>query len=104
MLYKVSGRLGQPRGLAAAVGADPGAVRRPVRRCGSAATCRRLRARVLAVQGLIGVAFLAFLLFTSNPFWRLAMPPMDGQDLNPLLQDPGLAFHPPFLYLGLCRA
>jgi cytochrome c-type biogenesis protein CcmF len=60
----------------------------------------RLRARVLAVQGLIGVAFLLFLLLTSNPFWRLATPPLDGEDLNPLLQDPGLAFHPPFLYLG----
>ncbi len=60
----------------------------------------RLKARVLAVQGLIGVAFLTFLLFTSNPFWRLAVPPLDGEDLNPLLQDPGLAFHPPFLYLG----
>ncbi|WP_374643762.1 heme lyase CcmF/NrfE family subunit [Tabrizicola sp.] len=60
----------------------------------------RLKARVLAVQGLIGVAFLAFLLLTSNPFWRVEVPPMNGQDLNPLLQDPGLAFHPPFLYLG----
>ncbi|MFC3087190.1 heme lyase CcmF/NrfE family subunit [Tabrizicola soli] len=60
----------------------------------------RLKARVLAVQGLIGVAFLAFLLWTSNPFWRVDVPPMNGQDLNPLLQDPGLAFHPPFLYLG----
>nr|WP_319246509.1 heme lyase CcmF/NrfE family subunit [uncultured Celeribacter sp.] len=59
-----------------------------------------LRARVLGVQGSIGVAFLAFILFTSNPFLRLAVPPMNGQDLNPLLQDPGLAFHPPFLYLG----
>ena len=59
-----------------------------------------LRARVLAVQGLIGVAFLAFMLFTSNPFLRLAVPPLNGNDLNPLLQDPGLAFHPPFLYLG----
>ncbi|MGQ0564774.1 MAG: heme lyase CcmF/NrfE family subunit [Gemmobacter sp.] len=59
-----------------------------------------LRARVLGVQGAIGVAFLAFLLFTSNPFLRMAVPPFDGQDLNPLLQDPGLAFHPPFLYLG----
>ncbi len=59
-----------------------------------------MRARVLAVQGAIGVAFLAFILFTSNPFVRLATPPFDGQDLNPLLQDPGLAFHPPFLYLG----
>jgi cytochrome c-type biogenesis protein CcmF len=60
----------------------------------------RLRARVLAVQGMVGVAFLLFMLLTSNPFWRLAAPPLDGQDLNPLLQDPGLAFHPPFLYLG----
>ncbi len=59
-----------------------------------------LRARVLAVQGAIGVAFLTFLLFTSNPFLRLAEPPFNGDDLNPLLQDPGLAFHPPFLYLG----
>ena len=46
------------------------------------------------------MAFFAFILFTSNPFLRLAVPPMNGQDLNPLLQDPGLAFHPPFLYLG----
>jgi cytochrome c-type biogenesis protein CcmF len=60
----------------------------------------RLRARVLAVQGSIGVAFFAFILFTSNPFLRLAVPPLNGRDLNPLLQDPGLAFHPPFLYLG----
>ena len=60
----------------------------------------QLKARVLSVQAAIAVAFLAFLLFTSNPFLRLAFPPLDGQGLNPLLQDPGLAFHPPFLYLG----
>lgn len=59
-----------------------------------------LKARVIAVQGSIGVAFLMFMLFTSNPFWRLEIPPLNGQDLNPLLQDPGLAIHPPFLYLG----
>ena len=59
-----------------------------------------LKTRVLAVQGAIGVAFLAFIIFTSNPFERVEIPPFDGQDLNPLLQDPGLAFHPPFLYLG----
>jgi cytochrome c-type biogenesis protein CcmF len=59
-----------------------------------------LRARVLSVQAAIAVAFFAFIIFTSNPFTRLATPPFDGQDLNPLLQDPGLAFHPPFLYLG----
>ena len=61
---------------------------------------KRFQARALAVQGLIGVAFLAFILFTSNPFIRVVAPPFNGQDLNPLLQDPGLAFHPPFLYLG----
>ena len=60
----------------------------------------RLRALTLAIQGALGVAFLAFILFTSNPFLRMELPPFDGQDLNPLLQDPGLAFHPPFLYLG----
>jgi len=59
-----------------------------------------LRARVLAIQGLIGAAFLAFILFTSNPFARLDPAPLEGRGLNPILQDPGLAFHPPFLYLG----
>jgi cytochrome c-type biogenesis protein CcmF len=59
-----------------------------------------LRARVLAVQGLIAVGFLLFILATSNPFIRVDPPPADGMDLNPLLQDPGLAFHPPMLYLG----
>ncbi len=59
-----------------------------------------LQARVLAVQSAITAAFMAFTLFTSNPFTRLVSPPFDGTDLNPLLQDPGLAFHPPFLYLG----
>ncbi len=59
-----------------------------------------LKARVLSVQSLIGVAFLGFILLTSNPFERVAFPPFNGHDLNPLLQDPGLAFHPPFLYLG----
>ncbi|AGT09186.1 heme lyase CcmF/NrfE family subunit [Paracoccus aminophilus] len=60
----------------------------------------KLRARALAVQASIGVAFYAFILFTSNPFWRMSPAPFNGRDLNPLLQDPGLAFHPPFLYLG----
>ena len=58
------------------------------------------RARVLAIQALIAVGFLSFSLFTSNPFERLIPAPLDGRGLNPLLQDPGLAFHPPFLYLG----
>ena len=59
-----------------------------------------LLARVLGVQSSITAAFLAFVLFTSNPFTRVEFPPFNGQGLNPLLQDPGLAFHPPFLYLG----
>lgn len=59
-----------------------------------------MKARVLAVQSSVAVAFFAFILFTSNPFLRFANPPFDGKSLNPLLQDPGLAFHPPFLYLG----
>ena len=61
---------------------------------------RPLRARAIGVQGLIGVGFLAFLIFTSNPFTRLNPFPADGSGLNPLLQDPGLVIHPPFLYLG----
>ena len=59
-----------------------------------------LQARVLAIQGLIGATFLTFILFTSNPFLRVYPPPLEGNGLNPVLQDPGLAFHPPFLYLG----
>jgi len=57
-------------------------------------------ARVLGVMGLVSVGFLLFILFTSNPFERLPMPPVEGRDLNPLLQDPGLAIHPPMLYMG----
>ncbi|MGB0901608.1 heme lyase CcmF/NrfE family subunit [Halocynthiibacter sp.] len=99
MLYKISGVWGNHEGsvllwslilalfgaAAAVFGADLPA---------------RLKSRVLSVQGAVGVAFLAFILFTSNPFLRLEFPPLNGQGLNPLLQDPGLAFHPPFLYLG----
>ena len=99
MLYKVSGVWGNHEGsmllwvlILALFGASAGWF--------GGQLPPRLRARVLAVQGMIGVAFLAFILFTSNPFARLALPPFNGKDLNPLLQDPGLAFHPPFLYLG----
>src|SRR5262245_11985580 len=59
-----------------------------------------LRANVLAVHGMVGLGFLAFIVFTSNPFARLHPPLQDGNGLNPILQDPGLAIHPPFLYLG----
>jgi cytochrome c-type biogenesis protein CcmF len=59
-----------------------------------------LRARTLAIQGLLGFGTLLFIIATSNPFTRLFPVPAEGRDLNPLLQDPGLAFHPPFLYFG----
>ncbi|MEX0729374.1 MAG: heme lyase CcmF/NrfE family subunit [Aquisalimonadaceae bacterium] len=58
------------------------------------------RARVLGILGLVSVGFLAFTILTSNPFDRLFPVPADGQDLNPLLQDPGMVIHPPMLYVG----
>ncbi|MBI1385693.1 MAG: heme lyase CcmF/NrfE family subunit [Rhizobiales bacterium] len=60
----------------------------------------RLKANVLGVQGAIGFAFLLFIALTSNPFSRIDPAPVEGQGLNPILQDPALAFHPPFLYAG----
>ncbi|NUS37408.1 MAG: heme lyase CcmF/NrfE family subunit [Lysobacter sp.] len=57
-------------------------------------------ARVLGVMGLVATGFLAFLIFTSDPFGRLLPAPVEGRDLNPLLQDPGMIAHPPMLYLG----
>jgi cytochrome c-type biogenesis protein CcmF len=60
----------------------------------------RLRANTLAVQGAITLAFLLFILVASNPFVRVVAAPLEGQDLNPILQDPGLAIHPPLLYIG----
>jgi cytochrome c-type biogenesis protein CcmF len=57
-------------------------------------------ARVISVMGLISVGFILFLLFTSNPFERLLPAAAEGRDLNPLLQDPGMVFHPPLLYMG----
>ncbi|MFP5406510.1 MAG: heme lyase CcmF/NrfE family subunit, partial [Gammaproteobacteria bacterium] len=59
-----------------------------------------MRARILSTMGFIAVGFLMFLLFTSNPFERLIPAAADGRDLNPLLQDPGMVFHPPLLYMG----
>ena len=59
-----------------------------------------LRARVIGVLGVSSAGFLLFALLTSDPFTRLWPPPLDGHDMNPLLQDPGLAFHPPILYAG----
>ena len=59
-----------------------------------------LMARVLSVMAMISTGFLAFMLFTSNPFERIFPMPADGSELNPLLQDPGLIIHPPLLYMG----
>ncbi|QJE74654.1 heme lyase CcmF/NrfE family subunit [Aerophototrophica crusticola] len=99
MLYKVSGVWGNHEGslvlwmvMLSGFGAAVAAFGRNIP--------PTLKARVLGVQGLVGVGFLLFMLLTSNPFVRVFPAPADGNDLNPLLQDPGLAFHPPFLYLG----
>ncbi|RFO95373.1 c-type cytochrome biogenesis protein CcmF [Rhodoferax lacus] len=61
---------------------------------------RPVLSRILSVMGLVTVGFLLFMLLTSNPFDRLFPVPADGRDLNPLLQDPGMVFHPPTLYMG----
>jgi cytochrome c-type biogenesis protein CcmF len=61
---------------------------------------RGLRAMTVATQGLLGTVFLAYTVFASNPLARLLTPPVEGRSLNPLLQDPALAVHPPFLYAG----
>jgi cytochrome c-type biogenesis protein CcmF len=99
MLYKVSGVWGNHEGsmllwalILALFGATVGVFGRNLP--------PMLKARVLSIQALISVGFLLFILLTSNPFERIFPAPADGQGLNPLLQDPGLAFHPPFLYLG----
>ena len=61
---------------------------------------RGLKALMVATQGALGTVFLAYTVFASNPLLRIANPPVEGQSLNPLLQDPALAIHPPFLYSG----
>ncbi len=61
---------------------------------------KAMLARVLAIMGFISIGFLMFIIFTSNPFERIFPMPLEGRDLNPLLQDPGLIIHPPMLYLG----
>ena len=61
---------------------------------------KEVTARILAVMGMVSVGFLLFMLLTSNPFDRLFPAPLEGRDLNPLLQDPGMVIHPPMLYMG----
>lgn len=98
LLYKITGVWGNHEGsmlLWMLVLAIYSAVMVFARRGGE-----RLTSAALGVQGLLAVAFLLFILFTSNPFLRLDPPPFEGAGLNPLLQDPGLAFHPPMLYTG----
>ena len=99
MLYRVAGVWSNHEGsmvlwvlLLALFGSLHAATRHPID--------AELKARALGIQGLIGSAFLAFILFTSNPFARLSPAPLDGADINPILQDPALAFHPPMLYVG----
>ncbi len=61
---------------------------------------QEMSARVIGVMGFVSIGFLLFMILTSNPFDRIFPAPLDGRDLNPLLQDPGLIFHPPLLYMG----
>ena len=92
-------RLGEPRRLDAAVGADPPSFGALVALFGRGLP-PNLRANVARRAGADRAAFLAFILLTSNPFARLDPAPFEGRDLNPVLQDLGLAIHPPLLYLG----
>lgn len=99
MLYRVAGTWGNHEGSmllwVAILALAGGAVAWLERRLDS-----RTLTATLGAQAAIGLGFYAFLLFASNPFARLDPAPPEGQGLNPLLQDPGLAFHPPTLYLG----
>ncbi|MBS0562890.1 MAG: heme lyase CcmF/NrfE family subunit, partial [Proteobacteria bacterium] len=99
LLYKVTGTWGNHEGsillwclILAICGAAVGGFGRNLPSA--------LRARVIGVLGATSSGFLLFALTSSNPFLRLFPPPLDGRDMNPLLQDPGLAFHPPVLYAG----
>ncbi|MEO0816937.1 MAG: heme lyase CcmF/NrfE family subunit [Pseudomonadota bacterium] len=98
-LYKIAGTWGNHEGSMALwclVTLGFGAAGALVMRTGRDA----FEARALGVQGLVGAGSLAYLLFASSPFTRMEAPPLQGASLNPLLQDPALALHPPLLYLG----
>ena len=99
MLYKVAGAWGSHEGsillwcfILTGYGAAAAALGRGLP--------RGLKAVTVATQGARGTVFLAYTVFASNPLLRLAQPPVEGRSLNPLLQDPALALHPPFLYAG----
>ncbi len=98
LIYKISGVWGNHEGsmlLWVLVLSVYSALMTLARRGGA-----QLTSAALGVQGLLSIAFVAFIIFTSNPFLRLDPMPFEGAGLNPLLQDPGLAMHPPMLYLG----
>lgn len=99
LLYKVTGVWGNHEGSMLLWVAILGLFGAAIAWFGASLT-ERFKALVLSVQGSVGVAFLAYILFASNPFQRLLPGPLEGESLNPLLQDPGLAFHPPMLYMG----
>jgi cytochrome c-type biogenesis protein CcmF len=102
LLYKISGVWGNHEGsmilwlLILGIYSAAIAMTQPTDNTANA----ELGSRALGVQALIAIAFLTFVLLTSDPFGRIYPPPFEGNGLNPLLQDPGLAFHPPLLYLG----
>jgi len=102
LIYKISGVWGNHEGSMVLwiliLGAYSAAI--ALTQPGDGQEGTKLGARTLAVQALIAIAFLIFILLTSDPFERFYPPPFEGNGLNPLLQDPGLAFHPPLLYLG----
>src|SRR6185295_16565084 len=102
LIYKISGVWGNHEGSMLLwiliLGAYSAAIAMTQPGDGSEGT--KLGARTLSVQALIAIAFIVFILLTSDPFERFYPPPFEGNGLNPLLQDPGLAFHPPLLYLG----
>ncbi|MDP9097085.1 MAG: cytochrome c biogenesis protein CcsA, partial [Pseudomonadota bacterium] len=99
LLYKITGTWGNHEGSILLWGLILGL-------CGGAVALfgrglpSALRARVIGVLGGTSTGFLLFCLLASDPFNRIWPPPLDGRDMNPLLQDPGLAFHPPILYAG----
>ena len=100
LALQVRRRLGESRRLDAALGDGARGRRRAPSPCSSGGCRADTLIATLAAQAAIGLGFYAFLLFASNPFERLIPVPVEGNGLNPLLQDPGLAFHPPTLYFG----
>ena len=100
LFYRVTAHVGRARGLDAAVDRGARGLDHGGGRASGARLPREFAARVLGVLGVLSFGFLLFTLTTSNPFLRLIPAAADGNDLNPLLQDPAFAVHPPILYTG----